>query len=394
MIQNTKRVSLFCRWLGLYFLTLVTGALGLGAFGSLLKIIAAVPVGIWAIKRHTVCLNRMVKATGIFVLFCTLSCIWSINMGKSISRSESHILFLIMLFSCSAYDYNKNEIEFLKRCLVNSSRITAVILLLTGTYGDGRLLLSGIITEDPNYLCAYFMFGAVEATSILLSSNATWRLKVLSIIEMALYVYIVFATGSRGGLFAVAAVVIVPLLFFKEKKGVDIKLISKRIVLSIVILISITIVTSFLPVQVAARFTATAISESNGTGRYELWADAINAFSQSTILRRTFGYGTGTIMDVTYLFVFSRHNVMHNVFVENLIEIGIGGLCTYIAFVISYIATTVKQKNLFATAVIAGMIVLSLSTSIYTFKPYWNIMLFIACCANSTSTGAALNHEN
>lgn len=379
---TTKPISLFCTWLGIYFLTLVTGALGLGTFGSLLKIIAAVPVGIWAIKKHAIRLNGMVKTTGAFVLFCTLSCMWSIDTAQSISRAESHILFLIMLFSCSAYNFKKNEIEFLRRCLIYSSRITAVILLVTGTYGDGRLLLSGLITEDPNYLCAYFMFGAVEATSILLSSGATWKSKIFAVIELAMYVYIVFATGSRGGLFSVAAAVIVTLLFFKEKKGIDIKLISKRVFFSILILIAITIVTSFLPAQVAARFTAAAISESNGTGRYELWADAIKAFSQSTILRRTFGYGTGTILSVTYLFIFSRHNVMHNVFVENLIEIGFVGLCTYIIFVVSYVVTAIRQKNLFAVSVIAGMIVLSLSTSIYTFKPYWNIMLFIACSTN------------
>ena len=94
----------------------------------------------------------------------------------------------------------------------------------------------------------------------------------------------------------------------------------------------------------ASRYTLEAISESDGTGRYELWADAINAFNCSSFFRKICGYGTGAIRDVTYLFYFHRHNVMHNMFVENLIEIGVIGLLFYLIHISSHSMSLYKAK--------------------------------------------------
>ena len=140
---------------------------------------------------------------------------------------------------------------------------------------------------------------------------------------------------------------------------------------------------SFLPEDIAVRFSASAIIESNGTGRYELWEDAINAFKHFSFPRQLVGYGTGTAINITYLFPFHRHNVMHNSFVENFIEIGYVGLIVYIIYIGSFVYSSIRNKDLYSLAVIVGMIVMSFSTSLYTFKPYWNIMIFVLCVSRS-----------
>ncbi len=73
---------------------------------------------------------------------------------------------------------------------------------------------------------------------------------------------------------------------------------------------------------------------------------------------------------------------MHNMFIENLIETGLIGLILYSVYIFSFWNSAKKSGDVFAAAVMAGMIVMSLSVSIYAFKPYWNIMIYILCVQN------------
>ena len=374
-----KNIGAFTKWLGVYFLCLPLGAMNIGSIGSALKILAFVPVFIWVIKSHKVRINYIILNSLAFILMCCLSVMWSINTEASVSRSISNITFFLMLMAASGYFYSVDEIDFLKKCLVWSSRLTALITLVFGGYLQGRLYLNGVISEDPNYLCAYFIFAVVLDITIMLSAGISKRKKFLSIFELAIYIFIILATGSRGGMFSVAAAAVIILFFYSDKQGAIGLTTLKKVLICSCIAVSLYLALSFLPEDIAVRFSASAIRESNGTGRYELWKDAISAFNNSPFLRKLAGYGTGTAINITYLFPFHRHNVMHNIFVENLIEIGCIGLFSYVLYIGSFIHCSLKNRDLYCFAVICGMVVMSFSTSLYTFKPYWNIMLFILC---------------
>lgn len=374
-----KNIGAFTKWLGIYFLCLPLGAMNIGSIGSALRILALVPVFIWVVNLHRVRLNYIIANSLAFVVVCCLSTLWSINSEISISRSISHLTFFLMLMAASGYIYSKEEIEYLKSCLIWSSRATAFIALAFGGFLQGRLYLNGLISEDPNYLCAYFIFAVVLDITVLLSVESTKGKKFLSVCELLIYIYIIFATGSRGGLFAVAAASVVVLFFYSEKNGAIGLTLIKKILICCGIGISLFCVLSFMPEDIAVRFAASSIRGSNGTGRYELWGDAINAFKSFSFPRQLVGYGTGSARDITYIFPFHRHNVIHNIFIENLIEIGCIGLFSYFMYIGSFICSSIKKRDLYSFAVICGMIVMSFSTSLYTFKPYWNIMLFILC---------------
>lgn len=378
-IRKSKNIGLFCKWLGIYFFFLPLGAMNIGSLGSLLKILALVPVFIWLTKKHTIKINYVIINTLFFVLICTLSIVWSINFDESVSRAVSHITFFILLVAVSGYSYDDGEIYYLKKCLIWSSRITALLTLAFGSYLQGRLYLNGIISEDPNYLCAYFLFGAVMDIIILLTAQISKKKKFFSVIELMVYLFIILATGSRGGVTAFATATIISLFLYSDSNGAITLTLLKKLLICLFIFIGLYLVMKLLPQDIVLRFSSDAIKESNGTGRYELWEDAFFTFKHSSFFRQIAGYGTGTVIDITYLFPFHRHNVMHNIFVENLIEIGCVGLFTYVINIVSYIYSSIKNKDLYSLAVISGMVVMSLSTSLYTFKPYWNIMLFILC---------------
>ena len=379
IVTNSKeKVSQFCYWLGIYFLLLIVSGMGLGGMGSIIRLLAAVPVVIWLKGKHRIVLTAQVKATGLFIVACFVTVYWSLSYSESITRVVSHIMFLTLLISASSYTYTKSEIAFLKRCLINSSRLSAAVLLGTGSYAEGRLLLSGLIKEDPNYLCAYFMFGIAACILRILDKDVQRKGKFYAVAELIIYIYIIFSTGSRGGLFAIAVVVMTIILL---DGGISSNIERKLLILALMA-VAIAFVTMLLPENVVNRFTREAIVESNGTGRYDLWESAWETFKKSGFFREMFGYGTAAARAIIRRFSSLPNSVYHNVFVDNLVEIGIVGLTCYLIHIGSFVVLAWKKKDIFSISIILGMIVLSFSTSIYTFKPYWNIMLFIACCTD------------
>ena len=316
----------------------------------------------------------------LFVCCCTVSYVWSIAPEESVIRIGTQILYLLMLVAASSYSYNLAQIVFLKKSLVWSSRVTAIVVLLSGSYYQGRIYLSGIIQEDPNYLCAYFLFGISVALNTALDSKIL-KQKLVAVAELVIYTYIIIGSGSRGGLFAVLVCALI--VFFSYEQGHNIlKSISKKVAMIIVISSVAFVASSFISGEILQRFALETLIESNGTGRFGLWRDALNAFSDSGILRQLFGYGTASARAITWIFPFERHNVFHNIFIEVLLEIGVIGLIAYGLHIFSMIDFTFKRKEYFAFSVVVGMLILSLSTSIAAFKPYWNIAMYIFCIGN------------
>ena len=243
MIYNkNKPISLYCRWLGIYMLCVILGAMGLGSIGSLLKILGFVPVVIWIFEKHAFYKNKVIYFAILFVLWSSASLFWSINLSASVSRAVTQVSFLVMLLSAAGYSYSGEEITYLKNCLVWSTRLTAVVVLLTGTHSAGRLLLSGTINENPNYLCAYFLAAVVNGGIIILQKRSSLILKILSVVEIAVYIYITFATGSRGGLLSVVIAGIIVILLYKDNGGSQGLSILKKVGITILVMIVFGIV--------------------------------------------------------------------------------------------------------------------------------------------------------
>lgn len=374
-VDKRLSISLFCKWIGVYFICLIVGAMNIGVFGSLLKLLAIVPVGIWLIFSHKIKLMFCTKITFLYVLFLVFSLFWTIDFSATIERIISQITFLIMIIAVSAYSYNEREILFLKRCLVYSSRVSAVVVLLSADFYEGRIFLNGIVKEDPNYLCAYFFFGVISAIVILLSREAL-KNKVFSMIELCIYFYIILATGSRGGVLAIIMSIIIFLLFFRNKNRCTVSEFMTKLLFVFSIGLILSIVMTYLSTEITERFTLMAIKTSDGTGRFDIWESALNAYNSSGLFRQLFGYGTASAIKVTYLFPFNHHLVYHNIYIETLIEVGLIGFCLYLLFVGSYVYLSIKNQNMFCLAILMGLVILSMSVSISVFKPYWNIMLY------------------
>ena len=377
--QRNKKKELYIKALSLYFFLLPLNIVSLGNFGSALKYIAIIPILIAVSAIHPIKkLDKTICFQLLFVSFALLSVIWTVDIEMTKSRILTYILLTVFIAMSGFFDYKQGDIDKIKHSLLWSSRTTAMVMILFSKFSQGRWMLSSKIYEDPNYLCCYLVFGIAIILQRILDSKC----KISNIIELILYGGLIIATGSRGGLLAVLGCVLVILLTCKRYSGAK----KIRILFLLCFIISLFIgILNFLPLSLQQRFSIDSIISSGGTGRVQIWKTALSIYKESSLLEQLFGRGSGTI--TSYLIIhqdevttgFVLHAAAHNIFIETLLELGVVGLLLYSFSIICFTLTAYKFNDKFAFAIIISMIILSLSTSLHTFKPYFNIMLFVIC---------------
>ena len=377
--SNNRSIDLFSKAFCIYLLSLPLGALSLpGGFGSVLKIVALLPLVAWIFCPKCKSLKKENCFHLLWILLIGTSFAWSISPSNTLDRFITNFLFLLLIIPLSSLKFENKHIKMMKRALVLSSRITLILALLFASFDYGRLHFSGILSEDPNYLCCYFSFGVVN---IFLSffSGKNKKYWFLYIFELIAYFYVILFTGSRGGALAILSAIIVS-LFVGSRKNLAFSIFY--VIIAFTIGFSLFFLASKLvPSSVIERFSLQSIIDSDGTGRYEIWEAGISIFKNSSFSRKLLGYGSGTVREMFLAYGY-RGRVMHNIFLETLCENGLLGLVVYTIMLVQYLIICFKRKDAFSLCVLVSMIVLSLSTSLYAFKPYWNVMLLIIAVSN------------
>lgn len=366
-------ISAFTIALGAYFFVVILGVVDAFSMGSFLKYFALLPIVLSISSIRQVKLDKRLTPLFVYHIFAILSVVWSINFEESLVTVTSFASFILLVLAICSHKYNEGENNFLKESLAWSSRLSLLVTWVFAYYDSGRLFLHGtLLNEDPNYLCAYFYFGIALSLTKILEGNSL-KGKVLNGIEALAYLYTIFATGSRGGLFG--AIVVALVIFIKSNPNFNISSFLPKLILVGVMIVVLPRMMGSMDDNLMSRFSIESILESDGSGRYEIWEDALRTFENSDVFHVICGYGMGASRTVAAYFSFTRVNVMHNVFLEVLIGLGLIGLIIYCIYLFNIYV--LSKSSYFATAVLMGMIVLSLSTSILYLKPYWNVILFI-----------------
>lgn len=378
--------NLYIKSLSIYFMALILGAINIGPIGSLLKILGFVPILICLLEnRGRYVVNKLVIGACVFLSWTMFSALWSIEGTDSFIRGLTQLSFFLMLLSASSYKYDIDEINYLRKALIWSSRLSAIVTFLFAVSLQGRLWLNGIINEDPNYLCNYFAFGVVNCIIVLCSKNDRLKHKCISFIELMLYLYIVMATGSRGGALAISVMILVEYFCINKNRKLSLNSLALKMLLLFFFTIGLNFITDFMAEDILNRFSMSSIASSGGTGRYQIWEDTLNAYADADVFRQFFGFGTGTAKTIASMFHFTYVNVIHNIYLENLIEVGLIGFVFYVIYIFRYWNFT-RKADYYSFAIITGLMVMSMSTSMAAFKPYWNILLYATCISRLQSS--------
>jgi O-antigen ligase len=274
-------------------------------------------------------------------------------------------------------NYNKNEIKVLRKAFIYSGWIAAILLLYAGAgYAPGRLAITlAGAAEDPNYSVGYMMF------ILLYSLEQHLRNKKLSYLGLfALFIGLVFLTGSRGGLLAVLGASLFLLVLWMKEQKLKLSAMSRIVLVVGIIALIIYFIFANLPLELRNRFILSAeLLEAGGSGRIIIWTSIIESFSVAPLINQLFGMGAATVS-------FFSHNwaVGHNIWLDSLIETGIIGTVILFAFYFSFLKKAYDLMEHVVASALFGYMLMALTMSLYSYRPIWNILLFILILNNST----------
>lgn len=313
--------------------------------------------------------NPLILAWAAYVAYTFLSIFWSTNFNESLSTATGLIEVFLISFALTQVELRDEDIRTVEFAWIMVSLISLLMLFGGGgqqyEYGGRTTIVLSSGGADPNEFCAYF-YMTLAILMVRLFQNKSKMMMPLYLVFMAAIFYCILITGSRGGLFSAAAVVVVSWLF------------STSISVKKIILLGITIASIYLafvylfapnlPQSVLERFQLESMIADQGSGRTDIWRTALeDIFSGTT--RVIYGYGPFGV-------AFMR-SVMHNQFLQALMDGGIIGLIIYLNFVIQLFLRAYRNGPEFLGGVAGAMIALMTLTAYSYFKPVW--IIFMMC---------------
>jgi len=370
-----QKISLGALLAALYFICMPFSIVPLPGGSSLLKYISILVGGFLIcnlfIGKTRLKFNSIHFLLGIYLLYSIGSLFLLKSEGAIVilrgTIETSAIFFLITLKV-----YNKRESDLLIYSWVIVGLITTAIMLIGSVSleeGSGRVTMGiGGGSEDPNQLCGYFILPVLFCIEKIILKT---RFRIFYMLLLVAMVFVVFRTGSRGGLIAVLAAVMVYVFFALRTSAVNkVKILLGMIIISLAFLYFFV---PMLPEDVKGRLSLSSLEEDQGSGRLQLWTITIDAIKQSE-KGMIFGYGLGSTA-VFFANAFSGHGVAHNHWLQLWCDQGFIGMMLFFSMFAVGIMCKFKKSPVISVSLF-GMLVLSMTLTMYAYyKPFWNILM-------------------
>ena len=368
-----RQISPHCILSCLYFLLLPTTIAVDSAGNSILKL-ATIPIGlfffIWLIFSDK---KLQINGVHLALLFYTLTVVATLfcDAGStSVSFVIGYGLNAALYLCLTVVPYNKKELELMESVQILLLVILNFMTLFSGGSEDNRttLMIMGQ-TSDPNYFVGFFIFPLTIALKRLASGKHFVAYGLL----IAVSLYSIFLSGSRGGLLAIAATFAGFALLYPSS-------VLKRMLFFFgglfAIIILFVVLKPILPANIVERMTLDAVTESGGTGRLDIWRSIIQEIvdqPERLFLGRGINATHSLFINGTW-----KQVVAHNHLLQTLYNQGIVGTLSFLALVIICFLRCRKRRKTVAIAML-GMMALSLSLSFnQTVRSFWNLIAYAA----------------
>ena len=383
---SNRQISPHCILACLYFLLLPTTIAVNSAGNSILKL-ATVPIGGFFLLTLFLSNRKLhINCVHLALLFYTLSVISTLfvdGSAGSVDYVVGYILNAAIYICLTVIPYNKAEMELMENIQIVLLIALNMMTLFSGATEDDRttIMIMGQ-TSDPNYFVGFFIFPLTVAFKKLVSGKHSFL--YLSLIAVSLYC--IFLSGSRGGFLAIA--VTIAGFAFLYPSGF-----SKRFLFLIgglvLILILWTVFKPILPEYIVERMSVEAVVETGGTGRVDIWKSMLREIVDQPE-KVLFGRG------ITAMHRMLKHGnladvVAHNHVIQTVYNQGLIGLLSFLLLTGAGFFRCVKRRKMVSIAII-GMMALSISLSFnQTTRTFWNLIAYAAFAFPDSETNTINN---
>jgi len=263
---------------------------------------------------------------------------WNYNQ---VIRENFISVFPKIIFAFVMYMYIKEKGKsYLIENLRLATRVIPLSLIIVSIYfmtiGNVSSDWWNVVTRltfqgaDPNEFSAIFLaLGVFSIYSVFFSKSRVWTL--VGVLSSLMVAYSVFLTLSRGGILTLLFCIVLVLVFFSKRNMRR----SLTIVLIGVVFLGILVMGGFLDLNpVYERFFGKHVRgdvSSLTAGRTDWAESALNSIGERLFL----GFGGSTYASrwINYQNT-GKSAVMHNIYLEILIQYGIIGLLVFLAILI------------------------------------------------------------
>lgn len=388
-----RQISPHCILSCLYFLLLPTTIAVNRSGNSILKL-ATIPIGLFFLIT-LILSNRKLQINGVHLalLLYTLSVVATLFLNADSGALVSvfgYVLNAALYICLTVIPYNKAELELMEKTQIILLVLLNVMTLFSNETQEDRttLVIMGQ-TSDPNYFVGFFIFPLTVALKGLVSGKHSFFYLLL----IAVSLYSVFLSGSRGGFLAVAVTIAGFAVLYPSGFGKRILFLTGGLVL---ILIFWTVFKPFLPENIVERMSVAAVVETGGTGRMDIWNSMLREIVDQPE-KLLLGRGINTMH---WLFIDGRWTYAgaHNQALQVVYNQGLIGLLSFIALTGISFFRCLKRRKTVAIAIL-GMMALSISVSFnQTTRTFWNLIAYAAFAfpnsdINTINNGGLSDHE-
>lgn len=376
LINSLKKadIRLSCILACAYFLALPLTITTNAAGNSFLKLLTIPIAGYFAVSwffyREKLELN-IVHLLSFAYLITVVMTLFADSSSFALQYVRGYFETIGLLFLITMRKFTQNEIKAFE---LTQLALLGVMIVLgfigADWYGDRNTMTLFGATSDPNYFVGFFLLPMAVALKKM-RENKIYT--VVCAVLLALGVYMVFSSGSRGGLLAL--VIMIMTFVFINAKGTKQRLAGIGVVIAAAIIFW-TIVIPILPEDVSVRFSIKNVIETRGTARGDIWLSMFDTIKNSSweLLR-----GRGIFVFHEMMINGRRASVVaHNQFIQSLYNQGIPGFITFILMSFSAVFRNIKKRG-YISAAMLGILALSMTLTINpSIKAFWNLLMYAA----------------
>lgn len=394
-MQNfvNRQISPHCMLSCLYFLLLPTTIAVNSAGNSILKL-ATIPIGLFFVVT-LILSDRKLQINGVHLALllytlCAVATLFCNANAGSVDSVIGYVLNAAIYICLTVIPYNQAELELMEKIqILLLAILNALVLFSNGSEAErSTIMIMGQIS-DPNYLIGFFIF----PLTVVLKRMVSGRHSFFYLLLIALSLYCVFLSGSRGGMLAVMVTFIGFTLIYPSGFVKRVLVLVGGVVLILILWI---VCRPILPESVVERMSVKAVVESGGTGRMEIWGAMLREIVDQPE-KLLLGRG---INARHRLFVNGQWSgvAAHNQVIQILYNQGLVGLCSFLLLTGISFFRCVHRRKIVSVAIL-GMMALSVSLSFnQTTRTFWNLIAYAALAfpdsdSNTISNGGLSDYE-
>jgi exopolysaccharide production protein ExoQ len=291
--------------------------------------------------------NTLLYLLLLFVAWAVLSAVWAEDPGRvftAVSRYVPNAMLLLIVYAAAR---TRKQAMWIAAALLIASVLSAAYGIAYPVEADVEGRLSGSL-GNANETAAALGVGVALAGGLAFAMRGRPWLRLAAGLGVPICSVALFMTASRGGLVALAAMLVAGVLFAGPRR---------KVVLTVALLATLG---GFLYFGAFAdpQQREHLLQSNGGTGRSDIWKVGWRMVEANPVL----GVGAGNFSSssVRYLlepgaithsnYIVDVPKVAHNTYLEVLAELGAVGLILFLAVLGSLVAAVVRAVRQFAAA--------------------------------------------